>query len=470
MLPDVALLAIFDFCVDERGLSWHALVHVCRIWRNVVFGSPRRLGLKLYYNTIKPVRKTLDVWPPLPTIIKSDHCRCIDNIIPALGHNDRICHLELLAITKSQWKKILKAMRRPFPTLTYLRLLLNGTVSAPIPASFLGKFAPRLQTLDLEGISFPGLPKLLLSATHLVTLSLRQIPASGYILPEALVNCLSLLTRLDRLDFEFEYSFPELDDTYPPPRTRTLLPVLTRLRLQGTSEYLEDFVARIDAPLLDHLIINVLDELLSDTPQITQFIGRAPNFKASDDAQIIFANAGASVVLLKGLIRLQLRILCDAWIYEQLSFLVQACRSSFPQALLATLKRLYLLADPEWDGQPDDNIEIIQWLDLLRPFTGLKDFYMHSEFDPYIPLALQELVGERVTEVLPALRIIFWDLGIPEKDDDDDDDEEEEEEDDDDDEPLPSVQDLIGRFVAARQLADYSVSFYPWNGRYVDYY
>jgi hypothetical protein len=296
MLPDVALLAIFDFCVDERGLSWQALVHVCRIWRNVVFGSPRRLGLKLYYNTIRPVRKTLDVWSLLPTIIKSNHCRCIDNIIPALGHNDRICHLELYSITKPQWKKILTAMRRPFPTLTYLRLVFKrGTVSAPIPASFLGKFAPCLQTLDLERISFPRLSKLLLSATHLVTLSLREIPSSGYISPEALVNCLSSLTRLDRLDFEFEYSFPELDNTYPPPRTRTLLSVLTRLRLQGTSEYLDDLMARIDAPLLDHLIINILDELLSDTPQITHFIGRTPNFKASEDAQIIFADAGASV-------------------------------------------------------------------------------------------------------------------------------------------------------------------------------
>ena len=153
MLPDVALLGIFDFCVDERGLSWRALVHVCRKWRKVVFGSPRRLGLKLYYDALTPVKETLDVWPPLFIIIKSSYCGRIDNIIAALGHNDRICHLELHNITKSQ----LKVMQRPFPILTCLRLLLkNGTESATIPASFLGGFAPRLQTLDLERISFRG--------------------------------------------------------------------------------------------------------------------------------------------------------------------------------------------------------------------------------------------------------------------------------------------------------------------------
>ena len=45
MLPDVALLEIFDFYEDEiRIEAWHTLVQVCRKWRNLVFGSPRRLN------------------------------------------------------------------------------------------------------------------------------------------------------------------------------------------------------------------------------------------------------------------------------------------------------------------------------------------------------------------------------------------------------------------------------------------
>ena len=74
-----------------------------------------------------------------------------------------------------------------------------------VRASFLGGSAPGLQTLWLDGIPFPELPMLLLTATHLNTLDLRNIPYSGYISPEAMVAALSVLTRLKSLQIGFEY-------------------------------------------------------------------------------------------------------------------------------------------------------------------------------------------------------------------------------------------------------------------------
>jgi hypothetical protein len=49
MLPDDALREIFDFFVNEakRIHDWSALVHVCRKWREMVFGSSRCLNLRL---------------------------------------------------------------------------------------------------------------------------------------------------------------------------------------------------------------------------------------------------------------------------------------------------------------------------------------------------------------------------------------------------------------------------------------
>jgi hypothetical protein len=57
MLPDVALLEIFDCFVKVREEdadwppteieAWHTLVHVCRTWRTIVLGSPHRLDLRL---------------------------------------------------------------------------------------------------------------------------------------------------------------------------------------------------------------------------------------------------------------------------------------------------------------------------------------------------------------------------------------------------------------------------------------
>jgi len=156
--------------------------------------------------------------------------------------------------------------------------------SAPvIPDSFLGLggFAPDLRTLSLTRIPipFPGLRKLLLSATDLVFLSLSKISHSGHFPPEAmaLVTCLSALTRLQVLIFEFESlrSRPYRENRCLPPPMRALLPALQELLFTEVSEYLEDLVAQIDAPLLDCLDIIFFHQLIFDTPQLAQFISRS---------------------------------------------------------------------------------------------------------------------------------------------------------------------------------------------------
>jgi F-box-like len=197
MLPDVVLLEIFDFYMDEEPddeelEAWHTLVHVCRSWRSLVFGSPRRLNLQLYCTHRTPVRQTLDVWPLLPIVIKVYSVDRWDNgnILAALEHNDRISELVMFDIPSSETEKALAALQQPFPALTYLQFQFK-TESAPVlPASFFGGLAPALRTLYFDRIPFPGLPKLLLTATHLIFLHLWRIPHSGYISPEAMVTAL----------------------------------------------------------------------------------------------------------------------------------------------------------------------------------------------------------------------------------------------------------------------------------------
>ena len=90
----------------------------------------------------------------------------------------------------------------------------------------------------------------------------------------------------------------------------------------------------------------------------------------------------------------------------QLSSLAQVCSSSFPQALISVVESLVILeGGAHW--QDDSDIESSQWLDLLHPFAAVKDFYIYPEFVPRIAPALQELVGESVTEVLLALRALY---------------------------------------------------------------
>ena len=457
MLPDVALLEIFEFYdgpepmfwVDKQQINaWHTLVHVCRKWRDIVFGSPLRLNLRLYCGYGTPVRRMLGVWPLLPIIMEAGGSteQGVDDIIAALEHSDRICFLSLVTFPGSQFKMLWEAMsQQPFPALTYLNIQ-NGDfeMAAPvIPASFLGGSAPRLRTLTVVCIPFPGLRKLLLSATHLVSLTLGSIPHSGYISPAAMVNNISDLTMLEDLHITFlsPRSFPDRRSRRQPTQIRTVLPVLRKLVFMGVSEYLEDLVARIDAPLLNILGITFFHQLIFDTPQLTRFISRTPNFKVHDEARVVFTGQGGSIRFPRGPIgQLSWGVSCRH-IDWQLSSLAQACSSSLPQSLISTVEHLYLhISLFRLDQEPgwQDDIEISQWVDLLRLFTAAKDLYITKDFTPYIAPALKELAVGSVTEVLPALQTLLlqdepWD-----------------------EEKLPlsgPVQDMIERFVTARQLA-----------------
>jgi hypothetical protein len=136
-------------------------------------------------------------------------------------------------------------------------------------------------------------------------------------------------------------------------------------------------VARFDAPLLDNLQITFVHQLIFDTPQLVQFLSRTPNLKAPVEARVIFSSG-------------------------------------------------FVQGQSRWQ----DDIEDSQWLDVLNPFTAVKDLYLSQNFVRIAP-TLQELVGERVIEVLPALQCLFLDKLHP----------------------SGTVQEEIVKFVAARQLS-----------------
>ena len=414
MLPEFALLEIFDFYVNEVEWKqkWHALVHVCQKWRKVVFGSPRRLGLRLVCTDGIPVMETLGVWPPLPLVIRHDYFPTLGviNVIAALKHNDRVCEIKLGPIPSLQWEEVLATMQEPFPVLIHLELGIGDKIQ-PVDSLFGGcaPAAPRLQSLSLDRIPFPGLPKLLSSTTNLVHLNLWRIPHSGYISPDVMASGLSGLTRLESLFIIFEspQSHSNRKDRRPLPRTRILHPVLTELYFKGVSEYLEDLVAQIDTPQLDKLSITFFHQLIFNTPQLIEFISRTPNFQAHHEARVFFNDQHVQITLPQTLDgSLELAISCSQpdW---QLSSLAQVCSSSFPRALVPAVKHLYV-CDGRYLQQPwEGDIENCQWLELLHLFAGVNGLYLSKGCAPRIVPALQELVGERVVEVLPALEYLY---------------------------------------------------------------
>jgi hypothetical protein len=211
----------------------------------------------------------------------------LDNIIAALEHPDRVRSIVLTNVPSSAGEALAAAMQVPFPELTFLWLWSDDRSTSVLPDSFLGGSAPRLRTLWLAGISFPALPNLLLSASDLVTFTLRRVPHSGYISPEAMVACLSSLNRL-------KFSpWIRIASISPRPAKSTSTdtccpPCSHQLTFQGMTDYSEDFLARIDTPVLDNFSMTFFLDLVFDVPHLKQFIGRAKRLKPPKAAEVVF--------------------------------------------------------------------------------------------------------------------------------------------------------------------------------------
>jgi hypothetical protein len=95
-------------------------------------------------------------------------------------------------------------------------------------------------------------------------------------LPKMIVTGLAALACLKTLVIEFKppLSFLNQGNRHPPLPTLTVLPALTRFVFNGHNEYLEDLVARIDAPSLDSICITFAKQRGFEIAQLAQFMRR----------------------------------------------------------------------------------------------------------------------------------------------------------------------------------------------------
>jgi hypothetical protein len=107
-----------------------------------------------------------------------------------------------------------------------------------------------------------------------------------------------------------------------------------------------------------------------------------------------------------------------------------------------TIEDLYIEHDYSelvWKNDAIENTPL--WLELLLPFTTVKNLYLCEDFAPGIAAALQELVWGRITEVLPSLQNIFVEgLG-----------------------PWGPLQENIGQFAGARRLSGHPIAMSVWD-------
>ncbi|KAI9511970.1 hypothetical protein F5148DRAFT_1146440 [Russula earlei] len=330
----------------------------------------------------RPAKKMLGIWPAIPIVVSyngTGHQPLLvqgtDHIISALEHRDRVCGIKLWGVQNSLWQGFTAMMQEPFPALTCL-ILGSG-----------------------DGESAPALPDLFHS------------PRLG----------------------------PDSASRRPPRLPLTILPALTEFWFHGVSEFLEDIVARIDAPLLQDTRITFFNQLIFDTPQLLQFLGRTKKLKALNHVDLILYDRSVKLTLHRKIstavfANLRLEVPCREadW---QISLVSQVCSSSLP--FLAILESLDIregrFSQPLWEY----DIEKTQWLELLHPFTAVKDLYLSGEPGRRVMRAVNDLPGGLVTDVLPALQNIFIQEVRSSR--------------------HMQLEEIIGTFVAARRLSGFPV-------------
>ena len=409
-LSDDILLNIFRHYLDVTPHIWANLAWVCQRWRQIIFASPLGLNLRLYCTYGTPVSEALHIWPAFPIVVqyggvpnlKPPAPRDDDNIIAALKQSGRVSSITL-TVTSSLLGK-LSVLSEPFSELEELALLSRDDMQLTIPSTF--RWGHRLRTLHLTGITFPSLPQLLLPSLDLVDIQLYAIPSPGYFSPQEFANALSGMTQLRSLTLHLT-TFPRNWSFlgFPPSSEgRILLPALTNLKYQGTSKYLDNLVARIDAAHLGDIDITLFSEPTMDASQIGRFIERIEMQMSLNKAEVKTSPHAISISLTDSSTSesapLRLKISCNRMDW-QLSCMAQVCHQLSP--LLLHVSDVGI--DTTKPSSGHRHVDGEQWLELVRSFGGARDFSVAGELTTVTQiLGLLRPNGD--TSVLPSLRLL----------------------------------------------------------------
>ena len=200
-------------------------------------------------------------------------------------------------------------------------------------------------------------------------------------------------------------------------------------------------MARIDAPQLYRLSTTFFSRI---SPELDRFISRMPILGICDEARLIFHGHKALVRLRQSHPESSVHRIDEVEIsslepHRQFASLAQTCTWLH---LILTVENLYIDGDPNSPLIRDNDVKHTDWLDLFLPFTAVKNLYLSNMFLLRIAFVLQEVIGRRTTEVLPALQSILLEGSHP---------------------PNPSLKlKGIEKFISARQLTNRPVAISVW--------
>ena len=183
------------------------------------------------------------------------------------------------------------------------------------------------------------------------------------------------------------------------------------LYFKGVTEYLEDFLVRINTPDIITAVITFFNRVNFNVPQLFKFVSHTVAFGLVKRVEVTFYYDAADLIVPHPSFPHdfradndgfpQISVLCNAFDWK-VSFLVQICSQLWP--LLSGVEEFVIFSyvqDPlDWQ-----DVDHTQWLELFRPFIAVQRLNIYGLEEAIAP-ALRELTGARVMEVLPALRTL----------------------------------------------------------------
>ena len=400
-----------------NGVWWYALAHVCRRWRNIIFGSATYLGLSLLCTYGTPVADMLAHSPPFPLVIgyfrKDRELTTEDEegIILALKRHDRVRRVRLSGSRTAGpagtiIQKLILAMDEEYPILEYLYIVLRDYNTI---LTFPGTFqAPHLRELVLQGCALPIGSRLLTTAVGLIELRLVMVHPSTYFHPNTLLQWISHMPHLETLEILFQFSIPNRDVerqlTHTPIIAHITLPNLHRFHFRGVGTYLEALVHRITTPRLKELNIRFFNQLTFSVPRLLQFIDTAEELRFGN-AVLTFSDKSVGARVSHGASKVYV-----------FSITVKCCHLDWQASSMAQISNSLgqMFSSVEYlalqhrvhneSSEEHNEVDRTEWRNLLRPFSNVKTLRVGKALFKDLSRCLQLEDGESPLELLPELQ------------------------------------------------------------------
>ena len=392
----------------NQGRWWYSLAHVCQRWRNIVLGSASYLGLSLVCTNGTPVAKMLELSPPLPLTVNYHSENGItaedeEGLLLSLEKRDRIRNFRLILPVRDL-QRLVMAMDEEFPILEYLIVdrWAKDSTSLLLPETLQ---APNLRHLFLGGFTCPIRSLLHPTAVGLVTVYLLMNHPSTFIQPDVLLRWISSMTQLENLGIIFTVRDHDVESqlTQTPITTHITLPNLRSFWFRGICVYFEAVVCRIVAPRLENMGIRFFEDFTFSVPRLVQFTNTTENLRYGN-ADIAFRDEEV-VIYFHEADKRPFIVGVDWWpLNWQVSSMAQI--SDTHSQVYSAVEQLFLRY--EVHSQSSEEVDRMEWRNLLRPFSNVKTLLVGDELVEQLSRCLRPEDGEPPLELLPKLQELAY--------------------------------------------------------------